>query len=456
MTPENVRTAADARKIVEERKLDHIKVGVFDNDGVMRGKYMGRDKFFSALDKGFGFCDVVLGWDSNDQLYDNVKYTGWHTAYPDAPVRVLPDTCRNVPFEGDMVMFLGEFAEKAEAVCPRATLRRVLKKADELGYKVNAATEFEFFMFKETPESIRAKGFRDLTTMTPGFFGYSVLRSSVHSEFYHQLMNMCTGLRIPLEGLHTETGPGVLEAAIQYCEALEAADRGALFKTYTKVLAQRNGMMATFMAKWSKDWPGQSGHIHTSLIRKSDGKAAFHDASKPHNMSDEMRWFVGGQQKLMPELLAMVACTVNSYSRLIPGFWAPTTATWGVENRTCALRVIPGGASSQRVEYRIAAADINPYLALAVAIGSGLHGIENKIEPDAMVEGNAYDKKFLKNRSLPRTLTEASEWLLKSRAGRALFGDDFVEHFAASREWEDREFRRAITDWELARYFEII
>src|SRR5678815_1683949 len=236
MQPENVRSAADAKKIVEERKLEHVKVGVFDNDGIMRGKYMGRDKFFSALDKGFGFCDVVLGWDSNDQLYDNVKYTGWHTAYPDAPVRVLPDTCRNVPFEGEMVMFLGEFAEKAEAVCPRATLRRVLKKADDLGYKVNAATEFEFFMFKETPESIRAKGFRDLTTMTPGFFGYSVLRSSVHSEFYHQLMNMCTGLRIPLEGLHTETGPGVLEAAIQYCEALEAADRGALFKTYTCLL----------------------------------------------------------------------------------------------------------------------------------------------------------------------------------------------------------------------------
>jgi glutamine synthetase len=292
--------------------------------------------------------------------------------------------------------------------------------------------------------------------MTPGFFGYSVLRSSVHSEFYHQLMNLCTGLRIPLEGLHTETGPGVLEAAIQYCEALEAADRGALFKTYTKILAQRNGLMATFMAKWSKDWPGQSGHIHTSLKRKSDGQAAFHDSSKPHNMSDEMRWYVGGQQKLMPELLAMVACTVNSYSRLIPGFWAPTTATWGVENRTCALRVIPGGPSSQRVEYRIAAADINPYLALAVAIGSGLHGIENRIEPDAMVEGNAYDKKFPKTRSLPRTLTEASEWLDKSKAGRALFGDAFVEHYAASREWEDREFRRAITDWELARYFEII
>ena len=169
-----------------------------------------------------------------------------------------------------------------------------------------------------------------------------------------------------------------------------------------------------------------------------------------------MKQFVAGQHALMPELLGMIASTVNSYTRLVPGFWAPTHATWGVENRTCALRVIPGSEKSQRVEYRIAAADINPYLALAVAIGSGLHGIENKIEPDPMVEGNAYDKRSPKTRSLPRTLTEASEWLDKSKAGRALFGDAFVEHFAATREWEDREFRRAITDWEMARYFEII
>ena len=456
MEPRQVKSAADARALVESRGLPHVKVGVFDIDGIMRGKYISRDKFISSLDGGFGFCDVVLGWDCQDQLYDNVKYTGWHTAYPDAPVRVVPETCRSIPFEGDMVMFLGEFAEGAEAVCPRAALRRVLKKADDMGYSGIAATEFEFFMFKETPESVREKGFRNLTTLTPGYFGYSVLRSSVHAEFYHQLLKLCAEMRIPIEGLHTETGPGVLEAAIQYCDALEAADRGALFKTFTKVLAQRNGLMATFMAKWSKDWPGQSGHVHTSLKRKADGKAAFHDPSKPHNMSDEMRWYVGGQQKLMPELLAMVASTVNSYSRLIPGFWAPTAATWGVENRTTALRVIPGGPHSQRVEYRIAAADINPYLAIAVALGSGLYGIENKIEPDPMVEGNAYDKKFPKSRSLPRTLTEASEWLEKSKAGRALFGDAFVEHYAASREWEDREFRRAVTDWEMARYFEII
>ena len=139
-----------------------------------------------------------------------------------------------------------------------------------------------------------------------------------------------------------------------------------------------------------------------------------------------------------------------------PRFWAPTEASWGVENRTCALRVIPGSAASQRVEYRIAAADINPYLALAAAIGSGLYGIEQRIEPDAPVEGNAYAQKFAETRALPRTLTEAAGRLRRSKAARELFGDAFVDHFAATREWEDREFRRAITDWELGRYFEII
>jgi glutamine synthetase len=324
-----------------------------------------------------------------------------------------------------------------------------------MGFAVKAAAEFEFFLFEETPHSVREKNYRGLKNLTPGFFGYSVLRSSVHAEFYRDLLALCEDMRFPLEGLHTETGPGVLEAAIEVTDALTAADRASLFKTFTKVLAQRSGMMATFMAKWSPDWPGQSGHLHVSLSGK-DGKSAFYEEGAPTSMSQTMRWFVGGQQALLPELLAMVASTVNSYTRLIPGFWAPTEASWGVENRTCALRVIPGSAKSQRVEYRIAAADINPYLALAAAIGSGLWGIANRIEPDAPVEGNAYEKRFPPERALPRTLTDAAGRLKESAAARSLFGDGFVEHYAATREWEDREFRRAITDWEMARYFEII
>lgn len=455
MQPEEVRTSAQARAIVEERGLTHVRVGVFDNDGILRGKYIDRPKFFSALDKGMGFCDVVLGWDSNDTQYDNITFTGWHTAFPDAPVRLLPETCRALPFEGNMLLFLGEFTGHAESVCPRATLRRVLERAASMGYGVAAAAEYEFFVFNETPASVREKGYRGLQNLTPGMFGYSVLRSSVHAELYQALLQLAEDMRMPIEGLHTETGPGVIEAALHYTEALEAADRAALFKTFVKVLAQRRGLMATFMAKWSQQLPGQSGHLHVSLARK-DGSSAFYDEASPHTMSAQMRWFVGGQQALMPELLAMVAATVNSYTRLVPGFWAPTSATWGVENRTCALRVIQGGPKAQRVEYRIAAADINPYLALAVAIGSGLWGIEHRIEPDEPISGNAYDRKLPARRQLPRTLSEAAERLAHSKAAQALFGAPFVEHFAATRQWEEREFRRAVTDWELARYFEII
>ena len=441
---------------VKAREPSCAKVGVFDVDGIFRGKYLDPSKLESALNKGFGFCDVVLGWDSSDQLYDNTRFTGWHTAYPDAEVRLLPETERSIPFEGDMPLLLGEFAGAAEAICPRGLLRRVLDRAASLGCRVKAAAEFEFFVFEETPNSVREKGYRGLKPITPGHFGYSMLRSGVHADFYAELWSTCEKMRIQLEGLHTETGPGVIEAAIRVDDALDAADKAALFKTVVKILAQRRGWMATFMAKWSPDWPGQSGHLHMSLFDAKSGRSRFHEAGEALEMSEEMRWFVGGQQALMPELLAMVAPTVNAYTRLIPGFWAPTAAYWGYENRTCALRVIGGSAKSQRVEYRIAAADINPYLALAAAIGSGLWGMERRIEPDAPVEGNAYALAPPPERALPATLWEAAQRLRASAAARDLFGDEFVEHYAATREWEEREARKAVTDWQLARYFEII
>jgi glutamine synthetase len=455
MDARQIKTMEDARAVVEARGLAQVKVGVTDIDGVIRGKYMAREKFFSALTSGFNFCDVVFGWDSHDQLYGRTTVTGWETGFPDATVSIDPTTARDTPLEGDMLLFLGNFTGKMSAVCPRSLLQRVIGKAADMGFTAAAAAEFEFFVFDETPHSVRDKGYKGLRNLTPGWFGYSVLRSSVESDFYHALMKLAVAMDMPLEGLHTETGPGVLEAAIEYSDALLAADRAVLFKTFTKVLAERQGKMATFMAKWSNAYPGQSGHLHLSL-KDGSGKPVFHEEGKPGEMSDLMRWFVGGQQMLMPELLAMVASTVNSYSRLIPGFWAPTEATWGIENRTCALRVIPGSPKSQRVEYRVAAADINPYLAIAAALASGLWGIEHRIEPDAPIAGNAYDVRHAGERALPRTLTQAADRLEASTAARTLFGDVFVEHYAMTRRWEDREFQRAITDWELARYFEII
>ena len=360
MKAEDVRTAADAKQIVDERKLTHVKVAVFDIDGILRGKYMARDKFFGALDKGFGFCDVVLGWDSNDQLYDNVRYTGWHTGYPDAPVRILPETCRDIPFEPGMLLFLAEFVEDGEAICPRGVLRRVVEQARRMGFEPFAGLEYEYFVFDETPDSVRAKRFRDMKPMAPGFFGYSMIRNSVHSDHYLETLDLCEKMRFPLEGLHEETGPGVLEAAIAVDAAVSAADKAGLFKTFIKVHAQRRGRMATFMAKWSPDYPGQSGHIHVSL-KDLNGGAVFHDPRDAYGMSALMKHFVAGQQALMPELLSMLGAHQRDLGRRKPHLRAAGDTGFGEEPAGriphCVRRCQPlpragGGAGFRPVGHR--------------------------------------------------------------------------------------------------------
>lgn len=455
MDSTQLRSAADIKQYILQQHIEYVKVGVFDIDGVMRGKYMSANKFLTALDKGFGFCDVVLGWDTADQLYDNVDFTGWHTGYPDANVRLLPETCRRLPFEDGGLFVLGEFQDKAAELCPRNLLKRVLERANNSGYQVMCGFEYEFFVFDETPQSVRDKQFQQLTPMAPAEFGYSVIRNSVEADVYRSLLQLSREMDFELEGLHEETGPGVLEAAIGYDEALASADKAALFKTFSKVALQKMGKMATFMARWSEKYPGQSGHIHLS-IRDQQGKSVFYDADQPHGVSEVMRHFLGGQQKLMPELLAMIAPNINSYRRLIPGFWAPTEASVGVDNRTCAIRIIPGSASSQRLEYRIAAADANPYIILSAALASGLWGIEQQIEPEPFVEGNAYEQQFPPHLQLSNNLWDAAQQLRQSKMARTYFGDAFVDHYAATREWEVRQFQKHISQWELNRYFEII
>ena len=282
-----------------------------------------------------------------------------------------------------------------------------------------------------------------------------MLRNSTYSDLYEMVLRSAEIMDTPIEGLHEETGPGVLEAALAVDEIMEAADKAALFKTFTKVACQKAGYMAAFMAKWSEKYPGQSGHIHISL-NKLNGESAFHDPSGRFNMTPTMESFVAGCQVLMPEMLVLLAPTVNSFTRLVPGAWAPTNATWGVENRTTALRVVEGGPSSQRMEHRVGAADINPYLGLAAVLACGLHGIEKGLKLGDPLVGNAYEAEIPPEQRLPATLTEAANRFEASEVAREIFGDAFVEHYAASRRWEEREFRKAVTDWELSRYFEII
>jgi glutamine synthetase len=444
---------------LQQRGVDKVQLGLTDVDGVLRGKYLALDKFAGVLADGGGFCDCVLGWDVTDKLYDDAKFTGWHTGFPDAKYRLVADTLRWPPATG-VPFFLGEFAAadgSDHSICPRTLLRRVLHQASQQGIAVKLAFEYEFFVFNETPTSAQAKGYRNLVPLSPGNFGYSVLREAAGSELFTGLIDYATALDCPIEGLHTETGPGVWEAALHVTDALAAADRASLFKTFSKVFFQKRGLMATYMAKWSMQYPGQSGHCHLSFWDAS-GNSLFFDATASAGMGAVQRHALGGLRRYLPELIALLAPTVNSYTRLVKGAWAPTGYTWGIENRTTAVRVIPGTAKSQRLECRVPGADANPYLAAAAIIGAALLGVQQRLEPGDPVAGNAYDvaDRLIASERFPATLRGAAERLGASQVAPSLFGDAFVEHYVTSRLWESREAERAVNSWQLERYFEII
>jgi glutamine synthetase len=435
-----------------------IKYAFADIDGVLRGKVIHRQKLLDSLVDGSGFCDVVWGWDSSDTPYDNGVITGWQSGYPDTQVRIDLSTLRHIPWEDDLPFFLADFSNPNGTdlpACPRSLLKRIASQCREMGFHPEYAQEFEWFNFRETPQSLQTKDFRNLEPLTPGMFGYSILRPSLESGFYHDLFDLLTQFDIPIEGLHTETGPGVYEAAIMHDEIVRAADKATLFKTSVKEIAYKHGIIATFMAKWNADLPGCSGHIHQSLWSPDKTRNLFFDPAQPGNISELMRQFIAGQLYCLPHITPMFAPTINSYKRLVEGAWAPTTVTWSLDNRTTALRILNQSEKLMRVEHRVSGADTNPYLALAAALASGLYGINHQLSLDIPPSvGNGYaDKQY---GILPANLYEATQAMARSPIAAELFGNGFVDHFTRTRDWEWRQYAKQVSDWELKRYFEII
>lgn len=444
---------AQAHRLVDESGSQQVMLALVDLDGVLRGKYLSRDKFLSCLEGGTAICAVVFGWDSRDTLYDN-PYTGWFNGFPDDALRIVPETGRLLPFDGTP-FFLTEFTGAGAALCPRNLAGRVLARAAAAGYTVRAGFEYELYAFRETDESARAKGYRGLAPLTATTGGYSVLRSAVHAEFLTGMLDLGRALNAPIEGLHPEAGEGALEFALAPADGMEPADRAVVIKTIGKAWAQRQGVMLCYMAKPTMTLPGCGGHLHLSLW-DDRGQPVFHDAAAEGGLSQVGRHFVAGQERHMAELLALSAPTVNAMTRLTPGYWAPTAANWGFDNRTASIRVVGNTPKSLRVEYRIPGADANPYLVFAAALASGLAGIAGRLEPAPALRGNAYAAEPPAGQRLPRSLHAAADRLRGSTLARDWFGDRFVEHFALSREVEEDAFRRHVTDWELHRYFEMI
>jgi glutamine synthetase len=400
----------------------------------------------------------VFGWDMSDACYDNVKVTGWHTGYGDMEAKIDPSTIRTIPWEDDIPFFIADFdttANDKSYVCPRTLLKKVIAEAEDMNFKPLFSQEFEWFNYRESSKSLYEKNFQNLNPITSGMFGYSLLKMAENDAYFSDLFDLMKDFNIPLEGLHTETGPGVTEAAIEYSDILEAADRAALFKLAAKQIGFKHGIISSFMAKQISSLPGCSGHIHQSLWDMEKKKNLFYDDSKAYEISDIMKSYIAGQLICLPEILPMFAPTINSYKRLVEGAWAPTNLTWGIDNRTTALRVLTTGKKSTRIEHRVVGSDTNSYLAMAAALASGLYGIKKglKLETPA-TKGNGYED--YSNGALPKNLWESSQKMKQSKIAKELFGDDFVDHFTKTREWEWREFSKEVTDWETKRYFEIL
>jgi len=440
------------RQLIRERGIEVVEIGGADMDGVFRGKRVLASTFLEGCPAGFPQCDVIFGWDIAEQLIDGLAVGSADTGFADIVMHPDLATFRVVPWEEKTAAVVCDYAtEDGEplAISPRQVLRRVVERAAAAGYLPKMAAEFEVRLFREDQQSLRAKGYTDLEPLSPGLNCYSLHHASLDEDVVGRIRRLLVEFGLPVEGYNREHGEGMYEINLHYADAVTSADYALLYKSAAKEIAGQVGVVPTFMAKYDDRIDGCSGHLHQSLW--SGERNVFWDESAPHHASDLLRSYVAGVLATLPEFMALYAPNVNSYKRFVAGSWAPTSAAWGFENRTAALRAITTSHVGARIENRVAGADVNAYLGFAASLAGGLYGIERGLEPPQPVAGNAYAQEAP---ALPRSLAEAIERFAASSIAREVFGDEFVDHYARMRRWEVECSQRAVTDWERRRYFE--
>ncbi|EMR71759.1 putative glutamine synthetase protein [Eutypa lata UCREL1] len=458
---------------------DKVKVAGVDVDGILRGKLMSKNKFLSIASSGFGFCSVIFGWDMHDTTYiKELKISNQENGYRD--MIAIPDfsTFRRIPWEDNVPFFLVSFfdpdTKEPICACPRGLLGRMLGRLEKQGYDAMAGAEYEFYQFKtpstESPSAyLRDNPPQSLPSLTEGMFGYSITRPIHNQGYYYDIYDSCIQFQCDIEGWHTESGPGVYEAALEFGQISGMADRASLFKYVVKGVATKYGITPCFMAKPRAGLPGNSGHIHVSVIDKDkknllaretkDEGAQWPDIEQ---LSDLGRHFLAGILEGLPDVMPMLAPTINSYKRLVENFWAPVTVSWGLEHRAASIRLIAPPTSkpgATRFEVRVAGADANPYYVMAAILGLGWRGVEKKLAIPCPPLGKGQDVGGASDKGarLAKSLKEATEtFMRKDSIAREVFGDDFVDHFGGTREHEVRVWEEAVTDWELKRYIETV
>ncbi len=443
----------DLKKAVQAGDIDTVLVCTVDMQGRLMGKRFHAGHFVESAWQETHCCNYLFATDMEMATPDGYAATSWQSGYGDYVMKPDMATLRVLPWLDGTAMVLCDVLDHHthEEVphTPRAMLKRQVERLSSMGYAPMVATELEFFLFEKSFDDIRRSGFADLTPISGYNQDYHILQTTKEEHIMRPLRNALWAAGIPVENSKGEAETGQEELNIKYADALATADHHTIAKNATKEIAWQNGHAASFLAKWHHDKVGSSSHIHQSLFK--DGANAFHDPDDPLGMSKLMRSYVAGLLKYARETSVFLAPYINSYKRFQKGTFAPTRITWSVDNRTAAYRLCGDGTGSVRIECRIGGSDLNPYLAIAAQLAAGIAGMEEGLELEAPLRGDAYEGETA---MIPGTLNAAREALLGSQMLRETFGDDVVAHYARCAQWEIEEFERVVTDYEVARGFE--
>ena len=451
---------AELRARVANRSIESVVVGFTDHYGRTMGKRFDADFFLdSCADDGTHACDYLLTVDMEMEPVRGYAYANWEKGYGD--VHLVPDlaTLREAAWTTGTAFVLCDVIDDAShepvAVAPRSILKAQIEALAAHGFSAAAASELEFFLFRDSYREAHTKGYRDLEPAGWYVEDYHLLQASRVEDYVGAARRALRDSGVPVENSKGEAAVGQHELNIRFADALTMADRHVVMKQAMKELADSMGVSITFMAKPDAAQPGNSCHIHLSLwVGDRNAFAAGDDASTDADgRSDVFRWFLGGWMHHAADLMPFVAGTINSYKRYQDQSWAPTKIAWSTDNRTAGFRVVGSGASL-RIKNRLPGGDTNPYLAFSAAIASGLDGIRNQIEPPAEFSGDVYTATGLE--LVPSTLRDAVDRFEASSAARRFFGDAVVDHYTHHLRTEIAAADAAVTDWEMRRYFERI
>lgn len=444
------------KQAVANDEIDTVLVCFSDMQGRLVGKRFYAQFFVeSAYDETHG-CSYLLADDIDMEPVAGYEAASWDQGYGDFIIKPDLSTIRLAPWLEKTAMVLCDILDHHDhtdlAHSPRAILKKQLKRLEERGYRAYFASELEFYLFDETYKSARDKYWKEMDTSSPYIQDYMIHLTSKEETVLRAMRNNLAKAGIPVENSKGEAGAGQQELNVRYAEGLDMADRHVIMKNAMKEIAEAHGKCITFMAKYDYNKAGSSSHIHNSLWSADGSKSLFYDPEAPYTMTPLMRSWVAGQLKYAADYTYFLAPFVNSYKRFQAGTFAPTKITWSQDNRTAGFRLCGEGTKAIRIECRIGGSDLNPYLAFAVLIAAGLRGIDENLELEEPFVGDAYAAVKLKE--IPYTLRDAVATLKNSAFLKEALGEKVLNHYVHTADWEQVEYDRRVTDWELHRGFE--